>query len=209
MIAFRKLCGLLLAGAAGATLYAGVAVAQEKEAAASALGGALGVAQATQSTTLVKGGGFSFGFLPASEFGQTAGGSVGTGAGGGFLAWSGGAYRFDAMVRPFSLGGLAADVGASAGVEPGELGTSYGLHLGTAWLGDRFTINPVSRFGLAQLQDQANDVNVTFTVNHALTPSLSIVGAAEARRNLGGSSVIDPTISQSELVIGAGLGLRF
>ncbi|HIJ62435.1 MAG TPA: hypothetical protein HPQ04_07055 [Rhodospirillaceae bacterium] len=125
---------------------------------------------------------------------------------GGFLSWRGEAYRLDATLAA-GLGGVKAGLGAAIGAMPGELGTSYGLRLGTAHGGERFTINPTSRLGLTDTQPPLSDVNVSFTVNHALTPSLSLIGTAEARRTTG--PMPEGGIGQNRYLLGAGLGVRF
>jgi hypothetical protein len=107
---------------------------------------------------------------------------------GGFLAWQGGDFRLDASLAP------------------GDPGTSYSLRIGADRPGDRFTVNPVTGLGLADVARPGSDVNLTVTVNRALTPSLSIVGTAEARRNMG--PVQDGT-GQGGFLFGAGLGYRF
>jgi hypothetical protein len=122
---------------------------------------------------------------------------------GGFLAWRDNNYRLDATLAPSPDGSLTAGLGASTGASPGELGTSYSLRLGTDRASDRFTVN--SAIGLSDVIQPNSDVNLTVTINHALTPSLNIVGTAEARRNLG--SGMDS--GQSRYLFGAGLGYRF
>jgi hypothetical protein len=127
---------------------------------------------------------------------------------GGFVAWQAEGYRVDASVAPSLGGSVIAGVGAAVGARPGQAGgTSYGLRLGAAWLGDRFTVNPASGLGLSDVVSPTSDVNLTFTVNHALTPSLSVIGTAEARRPVG--SPTDGTAVQSRFLVGAGFGYRF
>src|SRR5579863_554839 len=71
---------------------------------------------------------------------------------GGFLAWQSSIYRIDATLDPSFDGQTIAGVGASIVPRPGELGTSYGLRIGTAWAqSDRFTVNPASNLGLAEM----------------------------------------------------------
>lgn len=126
---------------------------------------------------------------------------------GGFLAWQSGDYRIDATLAPSLDGSVVAGLGAAVGAAPGTLGTSYGVRLGGAWLGERFTVNPASGLGLAEVVAPTSDVNLTFTINHALTPSLSLIGTAEARRNI--SMPLEGVTGQSRLILGAGLGYRF
>jgi len=148
----------------------------------------------------------------SAGFAQGGAPSLGTVAGkgmqmGGFLAWRGEGYRFDATLAPALDGSFSAGVGASLGAVPGEVGTSYGVRLGAALAGERFTVNPASGLGLAQMVAPNNDVNLTVTVNHALTPSLSVIGTAEARRVVG--SAPDGSAGQNHFSLGAGLGYRF
>lgn len=127
---------------------------------------------------------------------------------GGFLAWRGDDYRLDATLAPSLDGSVNAGVGAAAGAPPGELGTSYGVRFGAAWAGERFTVNPSSGLGLAEVAAPTNDVNVTFTVNHALTHSLSLTGTAEARHVVGATPESNAA-GQNHFLFGAGLGYRF
>ena len=81
------------------------------------------------------------------------------------------------------------------------------MRLGTAQSGERFTVNPTSRLGLTDMQAPLSDVNVSFTVNHALTPTFSLIGTAEARRPMG--PMPDGGVPQKRYLLGAGLGIRF
>ncbi len=126
---------------------------------------------------------------------------------GGFLAWQSGDYRLDATVAPSLDGSVIAGLGAAYGARPGSMGTRYGLRFGAAWLGERFTVNPASGLGLAEVVAPTSDVNLTFTVNHSLTPSLSVIGTAEARRNA--ASPAEGIAAQNRFLFGAGLGFRF
>jgi len=128
---------------------------------------------------------------------------------GGFLAWQADDYRLDASLSPSRDGSVVAGLAAAVGARPGQTGTSYGLRLGAAWLGERFTINPASGslVGLSDVVSPTSDVNLTFTVSHALTPSLSVIGTAEARRPVG--TPADGVSVQSRFLVGAGLGYRF
>jgi hypothetical protein len=125
---------------------------------------------------------------------------------GGFLAWRNEEYRLDATLAPAADGSVTAGFGASTGASPGELGTSYSLRVGADRVGDRFTINPASSLGLTDVVQPNSDVNLTVTINHALTPTLSIKGTAGATRNMGPG--VDGG-SQKSYLFGAGLGYRF
>ncbi len=127
---------------------------------------------------------------------------------GGFLAWQAEDYRVDASLAPAADGSVVAGLGAAVGAKPGQPGTSYGLRLGAAWLGERFTVNPASGLGLAEVVAPTSDVNLTFTVNHALTPNLSVIGTAAARRPVG-TTPLDGATTQGQFLFGAGLGYRF
>jgi hypothetical protein len=156
------------------------------------------------TVTLWNGGGFSAGVAPMP------GRPLASGTGmqmGGFLAWQAGDYRVDAMLAPTLGGAVVAGLGAVMGSQPGAPGTSYGLHVGAAWVGEHFTVNPASGLGLAEVAAPTSDVNLTFTINHALTPSLSLTGTAEARRSVGMS--LDGVANQNRFLFGAGVGYRF
>lgn len=126
---------------------------------------------------------------------------------GGFLAWQSEDYRVDATLAPSLDGSVAAGLGAAYGARPGQVGTSYGVRLGAAWSGERFTVNPSSGLGLAEVVVPSSDVNLSFTVNHSLTPSLSLIGTAEARHAVGNQP--DGATPQNRFLLGAGLGYRF
>lgn len=129
---------------------------------------------------------------------------------GGFLAWQNSIYRIDATLSPNFEGQMTAGLGASIGAMPGESGTRYGLRIGTAWTSsERFTINPASGLGLAELAAPNNNVNVSFLINHALTPNLNLIGLAEAQRSFGYSPLDNSNTGLGRLVVGAGLGYRF
>ncbi len=129
---------------------------------------------------------------------------------GGFLAWQSSIYRIDATLNPNFEGQTIAGIGASIGAMPGQEGTSYGLRIGGAWASsDRFTINPASGLGLADLAAPTNSLNVSLLINHALTPNLNLIGLAEAQRTYG--NPLDGSYSSGigRLVIGAGIGYKF
>jgi len=129
---------------------------------------------------------------------------------GGFVAWQTSIYRIDATLNSSYNGQTVAGLGASIGAMPGEEGTRYGLRIGTAWAPtDRFTINPASGLGLAELAAPTNNVNVSLLVNHALTPNLNLIGLAEAQRSFG--TPLDGSYSSGigRLVVGAGIGYKF
>jgi outer membrane scaffolding protein for murein synthesis (MipA/OmpV family) len=126
---------------------------------------------------------------------------------GGFMAWAGDGYRVDAQLDPMLDGRVSVNMGTSTGAGPGETGTNYDLRMGYVSVGPRFSVNPDNRLALTQVDSPAPGVNLTFTVNHALTPSLSVIGTAEARRNLG--ALPDGSVSQNQFLVGAGVGLRF
>jgi hypothetical protein len=53
-------------------------------------------------------------------------------------------------------------------------------------------------------------VNVSFLINHALSPNLSVIGLAEAQRTFG-VSPLDSNYNNSmgRLIVGAGIGYKF
>ncbi len=177
------------------------------------LGGPLKSGTAAASTArqaLVEGGGFSAGLLEAS--GTAVPGMEFTTPGtGGYLAWNLREYRIDATVRSLSTGGFSADVGATTGSLQANQGTSYGLRLGTGWVSDPTAtfFGSSTRWAVSESSPSNNDVNLTLTVNHALTPNLSLIGGAEARHYSATGASTDYSLAPSEYILGAGLGLRF
>lgn len=130
---------------------------------------------------------------------------------GGFLAWQSSVYRIDATFNSSVTGQTILGLDASIGAQPGEEGTRYGLRIGTAWAPtDRFTINPASGMGLAELAAPTNNLNVSLLINHALTPNLNLIGLAEAQRTFG-VSPLDGSYNSSmgRLIVGAGIGYKF
>jgi hypothetical protein len=130
---------------------------------------------------------------------------------GGFLAWQSSIYRIDATLDPSFDGQTIAGVGASIVPRPGELGTSYGLHIGTSWAStDHFTINPASSLGLAELAAPTNNVSVSLSITHSLSPNLNLIGLAEAQRQFG-NPALDGSYGSGlgRLVVGAGIGYKF
>jgi hypothetical protein len=172
-----------------------------------ALGGA---APSTDGTSLVGWGGGNLlaGVSPVASRAFSGQSSKGMQMGG-FLAWQAEDYRVDATLAPSLDGSIIAGVGAAVGAKPGQIGTSYGLRLGAALLGDRFTVNPATGLALSEVVTPSSDVNLTFTVNHALTPSLSVIGTAEARRPVGSTPLDGAATMQGHFLFGAGLGYRF
>jgi len=169
------------------------------------LGGAAFIGAEGARLTLWDGGSIAVGIAspPVALPSQQDRGNLQTG---GFFAWHGDAYRLDATLAAAG-NGVNAGLGAAVGAFPGETGTSYGVRLGTAQSGERFTVNPTSRLGLTDAQTPLSDVNVSFTVNHALTPTFSLIGTAEARRPTG--PMPDGGVAQKRYLLGAGLGIRF
>ena len=174
-------------------------------------GAAIATSDASRTTLWQADSGMSAGMGPTNpSLASSPFGSQGLQAGG-FLAWQSSIYRIDATLNPSFDGQTIAGVGASVGAMPGELGTSYGLHIGTAWAAtDRFTINPASGLGLAELAAPTNNVSVSLSITHALTPNLNLIGLAEAQRQFG-TPPLDGSYSSGigRLVVGAGIGYKF
>jgi len=168
-------------------------------------GAALAVSDASRITLWADKDGMSLGLGAAngSLAQSNAGGGMQTG---GFLAWQSSIYRVDATMSPNFGGQMTGAIGASVGPEAGDIGTRYGLRIGTAWTADRFTVNPVAA-GLGEYGVPYNNVNVSFMINHALTPNLNLIGLAEAQHY--GISALDGTSGLGRLVVGAGLGYKF
>lgn len=128
---------------------------------------------------------------------------------GGFLAWQSSIYRVDATLAPNFSGQVTAGLAASVGAQPGELGTRYGLRIGTAWsAANNYSINPAAGYNLSELAAPVNNYNISFMINHALTPNLNLIGLAEAQRSFGPMAT-DNNNLLGRLVVGAGLGYRF
>jgi hypothetical protein len=128
---------------------------------------------------------------------------------GGFLAWRGEGYQVDAVVSPAMDGSTVAGLGATAGAMPGEMGTSYGLHLGAAWsMTQRLGPLQSSALGLEGVAvPPTSDFDLSFSVSHTLTPNLHVIGVAAARYPMGMTP--DSGSVSSRLMVGAGLGYRF
>jgi hypothetical protein len=169
-------------------------------------GAALAVSDASRTTLWTDKDGMSVGVGAAngSLSQSSASGGMQTG---GFLAWQSSIYRFDATMSPSSGGQMTGAIGASVGPEAGETGTRYGLRIGTAWTPDRFTVNPAASMGFGEYGVPYSNVNVSFLINHALTPNLNLIGLAEAQHF--GISALDGTTGLGRLVVGAGLGYKF
>jgi hypothetical protein len=172
-------------------------------------GAALATSDASRITLWTNTDGMSVGVEPTnSSLSQTPVGGSGMQTGG-FLAWQTSIYRIDAQLSPSFDGQVFAGVGASVGAMPGESGTRYGLRIGTAWAPtSNFTVNPNYGVSLAELSAPNRNVNVSFLINHALTPNLNLIGLAEAQRNFG-LSAIEGNSGFGRLVVGAGLGYKF
>jgi hypothetical protein len=130
---------------------------------------------------------------------------------GGFLAWQSSIYHIGATLNSSVNGQTILGLDASVGALPGEEGTRYGLRIGTAWAPtDRFTVNPASGLGLAELAAPTNTLNLSLLINHALSPNLSLIGLAEAQRTFG-VSPLDGNYNSSmgRLIVGAGIGYKF
>jgi len=169
-------------------------------------GAALAVSDASRTTLWADKDGMSVGLGAAngSLAQSNASGGMQTG---GFLAWQSSIYRVDATMSPGAGGQMTGAIGASIGPEAGETGTRYGLRIGTAWTADRFTLNPAAGMGFGEYGAPYNNVNVSFLINHALTPNLNLIGLAEAQHF--GVSALDGTSGLGRLVVGAGLGYKF
>jgi len=170
-------------------------------------GAALAASDSARITMWQADSGMSVGIAPTSASladNWNASGGLQTG---GFLAWQSSIYRVDATFSSSLDGQAIMGLGASIDDE----GTRYGLRVGTAWApSDRFTVNPASGLGLAELAAPTNNVNISFLVNHALSPNLSVIGLAEAQRTFG-VSPLDSNYNNGmgRLIVGAGIGYKF
>jgi hypothetical protein len=171
-------------------------------------GAALAASDSARITMWQADGGMSAGIAPASASLTDSWNATGGLQTGGFFAWQSSIYRIDATFASTVEGQTVMGLGASIADD----GTRYGLRIGTAWAPtDRFTLNTASGLGLADLATPGNNVNVSFLVNHALTPNLSVIGMAEAQRSFGMSPLMDGNYNSSmgRLIVGAGIGYKF
>ncbi len=129
----------------------------------------------------------------------------------GLFGW-GPESHLDAGVESNLAGGYMAGVGATVGSTPGDPGSGYTLRVGGGWSGlstsSSFSVNPVSRLGMAEATPDGGDMALSFIYRRSIASGLSLTGAAEAHHGTAGS-VVDPTNGASQLVLGAGLALHF
>lgn len=155
-----------------------------------------------QPVVLVQGGGFT---LTGPAYSVPLTGVTG------LFGW-GSNYRLDAGVEPNLTGGYLAGVGATVGAGLGEKGAGYSLRLGGGWssmaVAQSFSVNPIARIGLVDATVPNGDMALAFSYHQSLTSGLSVTGAAEAHRS-NGNALVDPTSGTNQLVLGAGLALRF
>ena len=85
------------------------------------------------------------------------------------------------------------------------MGTTYGLKVG-AGMDRRGPRRRTVRSG--GLPQRTSDTAVSFSVTQSITPRLSFIGSAEAHRGIA-PNTLDPIGGASQVVIGAGIGLRF
>lgn len=194
---FAVLVALSVGAAIGAAASARAASSDEGH--ALVMGGALNFAQSAAAHDLWGGErGLAVGYLSVPSEAVTAvSGAYGVG---GYLAWSGDGYRLSATLRSFGDGGISAGLGASTG------STSYGVSL-DGLLGGVLPLAPATNPLDGSPARLGSDVGVSFTVNHALSSGLSLMGTAETRHIV--PTGIDAGPSSSDVVVGAGVGLRF
>ncbi len=127
---------------------------------------------------------------------------------GGLAGLAYGAYQLDAVTGPE---GLPLGFGAGYGDEMGwntdylvRLGTGLGAEGMNAGSGSRFSLNPVTNAGLAE--GIGNDVGLSLSLTHSITPNMSVTGMAGASRPVGATGV---GLDDGQLRFGAGLGLKF
>jgi hypothetical protein len=154
---------------------------------------------------LASGGGISIGALSESSRASTGGGGL---AVGGYVAYGLGSGANVSTSLKADGDRMSADIGA--GFNGTVLGhdTSADLRVGAHWGGNRlssFSLNPMLPGQIAPLR-QADDGGfaVSLSLRHALTPSLSLGGMAEASQPASG----EPGPS-SGFRLGAGVGLTF
>jgi hypothetical protein len=157
---------------------------------------------ASQRVVLVQGGGFA---LNGPAYSVPLTGVTG------LFGW-GPDSRLDAGVEPNLTGGYMAGVGATVGATPGDPNSGYSLRVGGGWSGlsavQAFSVNPVSRIGMADATTAGSDMAVSVSYQRSIASGLSVTGAAEAHRGTS-TSLTDPLSGASQLVVGAGLSLHF
>jgi hypothetical protein len=155
-----------------------------------------------QHVVLVEGGGF---ILNGPAYSVPLTGVTG------LFGW-GRDYRLDAGVEPNLTGGYLAGIGATVGGTASDPGSGYSLRVGGGWsaLGasQMFSVNPVSRIGMAEATPAGGDMAVSVSYRRSIADGLSLTGGAEAHRSTSGS-VLDPVSTANQLVVGAGLSLHF
>lgn len=162
-------------------------------------------AGAETKTEVLSTGGFSLGTLSAPMGGQAASPAPGEGlALGGYAFYGNGWMRLSSSLKGDQAGGLA-DLTASQPVAPLGLEGIAALSLGYQWTQvGGFSLNPaqvgISNGGLGQ----ANDLSLSLSFTHEVTPSFSLGGFAAASR---GEDVDNQP--NAGLHFGAGLELKF
>ncbi len=83
----------------------------------------------------------------------------------GLFGW-GPESHLDAGVESNLAGGYMAGVGATVGSTPGDPGSGYTLRVGGGWSGlstsSSFSVNPVSRLGMAEATPDGGDMALSF-----------------------------------------------
>ncbi|MBY0430709.1 MAG: hypothetical protein K2Q10_05895, partial [Rhodospirillales bacterium] len=140
------------------------------------------------------------------------GGRAGGFAMGGFARWSLDRYRLETTLLGSNGGGFGRVAGdLAAGYEGNLGGTSYQFRLGAAWGGApmRFSVSPGWRSDLSADSDSSRaDLNLSLTVSHPITSSLSVTGVAAARHTLGEANA-GRGFEDNQLLLGAGVGVQF
>ena len=123
---------------------------------------------------------------------------------GGYMAYSLSDYSLDAKWREDGQGGSVGGIGASYGASLGA-DTAYSVRVGAGWgEGTTFSPNTIS----PGESGMSNEVNLSVSLTHAITPNMYLNGVAGAARVVGGQ---DPSLDavSRDYRIGAGVGLRF
>lgn len=121
---------------------------------------------------------------------------------GGYLSYKLSDYGLEATWRDDGYGGSAGGVGATYGSRLG-FGTAYAVRIG-AGFGESGLFSP----NLATPGDGGNEVNLSVTLTHAITPNMSVNGMAGAARYYGNQDY-GTDVGSRDYRIGAGFGLRF
>lgn len=160
---------------------------------------------ADTKTDVLSTGGFSLGTLSAPAAAQTGDADAAEGLSlGGYASYGADWLRLSSSIKG-GQGSGSADLTASQPVSPWGVDGTAALSLGYQWTQvGGFSLNPAQLGVTAGAWGQANDLSLSLSFTHDVTPSFSMGGFAAASR--GESADNQPS---SGLHFGAGLELKF